>query len=162
MGWEKMVSVKKGNIGEKIVTEFLEEKGWIVYAPVTNGAHGFDRFAMKNKEEIVYIESKAKARRTYYEDTGINIKHFEDYKRLSEKYDMNIFIFFIDEYMQKIYGNFLPQLTEKCHVGRKIYPSIERGIVYFPLKNMREIADLDEEEASELRSKSTRNYDYTR
>lgn len=160
MGWQKMQTVKKGNLGEAVVSKFLEEKGWIVYSPTTPGAHGFDKFAMKDKENIVYAESKAKARRKYYEDTGINLSHYNDYKRLSEKYSMPIFIFFIDEYMGKVYGNFLPKLIEPCLVGTKIYPSIERNIIYFPLKNMREIADLDEEVIEGLKEHSTRTYDY--
>lgn len=160
MSWEARTTVKKGNIGEDVVEKFLESKGWIVYSPSTAGAHGFDKFAMKDKAEIVYVESKAKARRKYYEDTGINISHYNDYTRLSEKYNMNIFIFFIDEYMGKVYGNFLSRLIEQTEVNGVKYPLRDRGIIYFPLKNMRMISDIDEKIIEELKTYSTRSYDY--
>jgi hypothetical protein len=42
MKWEDKAQVKKGNIGEKIIQQYLEGKGWKVYKPFTKGAHWFE------------------------------------------------------------------------------------------------------------------------
>ena len=47
MSWQDKIQVKKGNIGEKIVRNYLEKKGFIVYEPKTNGSHPFDKIAIK-------------------------------------------------------------------------------------------------------------------
>lgn len=163
--WNNKTQVKKRNIGERIIKELLEKEGYIVYETTTEGAHGFDKFAMKNKETIIYVECKSKARRNKYPDTGIDIKHYNDYKRISEKYNMDIYIFFIDEMLGEIYGNWLRELEKPTKIIHKSvtinYPLKSKGIIYFPLINMnRNIRKLNKHEIQLLRQYSTRNYDY--
>ena len=62
MKWEDKAQVKKGNIGEKIIQQYLEGKGWKVYKPFTKGAHWFDMLACKNKAKVIAIDVKTKAR----------------------------------------------------------------------------------------------------
>ena len=42
MNWNNKITVKKGNIGEQIIRNFFEKKGWIIYKPITNKAHWID------------------------------------------------------------------------------------------------------------------------
>jgi hypothetical protein len=159
--WQDKVQVKKGDYGEDLVHTFLEEKGYIVYKPITEKAHAFDRLAVRNKSEILVVECKTKARRRYYPDTGINIKHYDEYKFISEKYKLHLFIFFIDEYLCEIYGNFLLELIKPVEVEGNKYPLEHKNIIYFPLINMkRNIAKLSEDDKEYLVKNSSRNYDY--
>lgn len=156
--WERRV--KKGRIGERLVKEFLEKHGFIVYEPQTEGAHGFDKLAIKDKRQAVIAECKTKARRNKYADTGINERHLEEYEYISKKHNMPVFVFFVDEHLGKIYGNYISKLLEPKTVNGKQYPSKEKGVVYFPLSNMRLICEISKEAADTIKQHSTRNYEY--
>lgn len=162
--WSERVEVIKGDFAESIVDKFLEEKGYIVYNPKTSGSHAFDRIAIKDKNQMIIAESKAKARRTYYYDTGINLKHFKEYNNISQKHNIPVFLFFADEFQEKIYGNFLERLQQEFiytyRNRRKKYPSIENGIIYFCLESMMDICNLTKEQVQFLKNNSRRNYDY--
>jgi len=159
--WEEKTTVKKGDYGENLVHSFLESKGYVMYLPTTKKAHAFDRLAVRNKTEILIVECKTKARRTYFEDTGIDIRHYEEYIHITNKYHLHLFIFFIDEYLGEIYGNFLVELVKPKFIKGKQYPLEHKNIIYFPLENMkRDIAKLNKEDTKYLINNSTRNYEY--
>ena len=158
--WESKPTVIKGNIGERLVREYLERKGYIVYEPKTGGAHGFDKLAILNKKQAIIAECKTKARRNKYADTGINIKHLEDYEYISAKHNLPVFIFFVDESVGKIYGNTLKELLIPRIVDGKQYPSREKGIIYFPLINTKWVCNIGTDEIELLKANATRNYEY--
>lgn len=155
--WEDRTEVKKGDFGEEIVRRYLESKGFIVYEPATSGAHGFDKLAVKDKQQFVIAECKSKSKRKYFDDTGFDIRHYHEYKLVAKKHNIPVFIFFIDEYLGEVYGNFLSEL-EKPYGN---YPLKTNGIIYFPMGLMRRnLAELTIEEISYLKKYSTRSYDY--
>jgi hypothetical protein len=159
--WESKPTVKKGNIGERLVREHLESKGYIVYEPQTVGAHGFDKLAIRNKRQAIIAECKAKARRTKYEDTGINIKHLEEYEYIGKKYNLPVYIYFIDEMQGKIYGNTLEELLVPRTIGGHKYPwRWPDGIIYFPLVNMIDVCEIKAEDVKALKDNSTRSHEY--
>ncbi len=165
--WEDKKQVIKGNFGESIVDDYLESLGFVMYSPKTTGAHAFDRLAIKNKETVVIAECKTKARRNKYYDTGLNYRHYLEYKKISEKHNIPVFLFFIDEMEKRIYGNFISELEKEFESNynniTKKYPCIEENrskIIYFPLQVMRNIKDLTESEVEFLKLNSTRNYSY--
>lgn len=162
--WERKKSVQKGNIGEDIVRSFLESKGFVVYTPVSDGAHPFDMLCVKQKRMCIAAEVKTKAARTYYPDTGFNISTYEDYIAFSKKHNMDIFIFFVDENCKKIYGNWLRILdkeTKITHNGKELlYPMNQNGQRYFPINKMRVISEITDIESSKLKELSSRNYEY--
>lgn len=168
MSWDDRIQVKKGNIGERIVIDYLLKKGVVPYKPVLgSGAHPFDQLcATKDKRRVFVTECKAKPARTYYPDTGIDIRHYKDYKNIQNKYNMDVFIFFIDEDAQEIYGGKISKLSQKTvvhHNNKKIeYPLKQKGIIYFPLSLMTKIADISNADANRLRKHSTRNSSYAR
>jgi len=159
--WHDRPEVKKGDFAEEIVHGFLERKGFIVYSPQTEGPHGFDRLAVKNKQQVVIAEIKAKARMKKYRCTGINIKSYNEYKYIEQKHNIPVFIFFVDEWMGKIYGNILSEL-EKEVITDRTYPNtnIKPGIIFFSLKNMKVISELNADQIRYLKDHSTRNYSY--
>ena len=155
--WQNKASVRKGNFAENIVRAYLQDCGYIVYEPVTDGAHGFDKLAVKDKRHFIIAECKAKAKRTKYDDTGIDIRHHEEYKRAMRKHHIPVFIFFVDEWLAEIYGNFLSELEE----DDPPYPMKQNGIIYFPMRAMkRNIAKLTPEQVEFLKQNSRRNYEY--
>lgn len=165
MTWEERKEVKKGSMGENIIDRYLISQGYVPYMAVYEGAHPFDRIvATPDKKNIYVVEVKTKARRTYYPDTGIDTRHYFDYKHVTEKYNMRMLIFFVDEYVGTVYGNFLDVLDQARvveHKNRFIeYPLKQRGILYFPLCAMLTVAAVSAEESKELKKLSKRSCDY--
>jgi hypothetical protein len=163
--WADRPSVKKGDLGESIVDEFLRGKRVIPYKPSYNGAHPFDRLcATADKKNVFIADIKTKPSRLYFPDTGINLKHYHEYRHISNKYGLRIFLFFVDEARKQVYGNWLSKLDEPrtvSHNGRLIsYPLRGRGIIYFPLLNMQQIANIESEQAQRLVELSTRSEKY--
>lgn len=165
MNWSDKKSVRKGDIGEQVVDGFLIKKGVIPYAPIVSRAHPFDRLCATGDKNSVFIaEVKTKAARKHYPDTGINERHFMDYMGVHHKYGIDVWLFFVDEHKEQVYGNKLSALIKPstiAHGGKVItYPLRQGGIVYFPLAQMIQICSLDSEVATELRGLSGRSYEY--
>jgi len=166
INWQSKIEVKKGNLGESIVRKYLEYKGWVVYGTETRGKHAFDKLCVKNKKDIVIVEIKSKARMKYYEATGCNYQNYIEYKYIVEKYKINVFMFFVDELLKKIYGNNLSKLEKAYYEpkDKRKYPYIidskNSKIILFPLAKMINIKNLNDEEVEELKKLSTRNYNY--
>ena len=159
--WQQKLTVKKGNLGEEIISRFLERKGYVIYSPETKDkAHAFDRLAIKDKEQIIIAEIKTKARRNKYADTGIDKRNYDQYVKIQNKYNIPVFIFFVDEMLKKVYGNWLSKLIIPIIIEGKQYPLILNNIIYFPLVNMINIAELSEQQITELKKLSNRNYEY--
>ena len=161
--WEDKPQVKKGNLGEKIVDEYFEGRGYIIYKPVTGAAHLIDRLYVKDKKKLIFADTKTKAKRNMYPDTGFDCKHYEDYQRL-QNMGLEVWIFFVDEAEAAVYANTLEKLSEPCsiiHNGQTIeYPKTEGKIIYFYRNSMIDITLLSVEEVSEIKSYNTRSYEY--
>lgn len=158
-------TAKKGAVGESIVDRYLKENGVIPYKPDVNCAHPFDRLcASRDKKNLYITEVKSKAARKYYPDTGINERHFETYRNISKKYGIEILIYFVDEEERKVYGGPLSRISKKHlveHKGRILeYPIFQRGIVYFPLELMTDVADLTLDDALRLANLTTKSEAY--
>ena len=172
MNWQDKEEVKLGNIGEKIINDYLEKQGLVIYRPVTDNAHGFDVLVSRGKLELTLCEVKTKPKRKYFPDTGINHSVFKDYESICKKHNLKMFLFFVDFDIGQIYGDFLHVLSEiKRHVHEDkeySYPKIEldkhknRDIIYFFQPSMRKIADIPVEMVEEMRGLSKRKYDYTK
>ena len=157
------VAKKKGALGETVVRRILEENGWVVYQPMTNGPHQFDMMCIKNKRSAVAFDIKAKARMNKFPCTGVNQKHFDEYKRFSERHLMPFWIVFVDEGMRSIYGNTIEELEKPRIEGGISYPwtpNWKAALRLWPLSAMRTIADISEKEAVELNGLSQRSYEY--
>jgi len=168
MNWEDKTEVKKGNIGELIVNDYLKSKGFIVYEPVTDKAHGFDRLVSKGKEKFIIVEIKTKAKRNKYPDTGIDYRHYLEYKTISKKHNLPVWLFFVDEMLGEVYGENL-EILEKPNSyeynGMNFsYPLVKTytnsKIIYFYQPIMKKISTLTELQIEEIKQYSTRKYNY--
>jgi hypothetical protein len=170
MNWEDRTQTIKGNLGERIIDDYLKSKGLIPYHPDFQGAHPFDRLcSTPDKKYLCIVDSKAKARRTYYPDTGIDTRTWREYRYLQDKYAIDVWLFFIDEDMGTVYGEKLRNLENPITVtwnNRAIeYPKIEtnrfgREEIYFSVDSMKTIYSLNAEQVAELKQHSTRTYEY--
>lgn len=152
MSWEEKNQVKKGTIGENIIRKYLEKNGYKVYQPKTKGAHYFDMLATKNKQEVIALDVKTKARLNNYRATGIDAKHYKDYTRLINTTQLPFYIYFVDEMEGKVYKQLLNNLPEPF--------KLNKYIVCWFLKDLIYLFDLTENEKNELKKYNSRNYLY--
>lgn len=158
------LALKKGEIGERICRDRLEQKGWVVYQPLTEGAHAFDMMAIKDKRKAIAIDVKAKARLNFWRATGIDQKHFEVYRSFSDSHRMPFWIFFVDEYERKIYGNEISKLEESKHIDGNQWPKVmvfrNKQTRLWHLDSMILLCEIDGQIAAQLAEASQRSYAY--
>lgn len=168
--FQAKTTTQKGNVGERIVREYLAQKGFVVYQTnCTEHAHGFDMLAMRNKEQMIVVEVKAKAKRDCCPDTGINLKHYNEYKAIQAKHNLPIFLVFVDEKLGEVYGDWLSALEADHSMFRNdTYPYVRphgrngEPIIYFYQPNMRKLATLTQDEIIELKQLTTGKNTYTK
>lgn len=164
ISFEDRITTKKGDLGETIVDRILREKGFVIYKPEGGQAHAFDRLAIKDKEILLIAEVKSKAKRKYYPDTGFNYKHYLEYKKIMERHNLQVIIFFVDEENKSIYGGKLKTLEQiksfNVNGKEQTYPKIENGIIYFHIDVMTEYAKLTSHDVVELSELTTKKQAY--
>lgn len=162
MNWADKTTVKKGDVGEEIVKNFLLKQGMIPYKPDFDGAHPFDFLcATTDKKTMIIVDAKAKAAFNKKFDgsfvTGINTKHYEEYSFIQNKYGVHVYLYFVDEMLGCVYGGALKKLEKN-----KIQKSFKVPTTLFRLDDMFTIGYLTEEDISRLKKHSTRNHNYSR
>ena len=158
-------SLKKGAVGEMIVRRNLEGKGWVIYEPVTDGAHCFDMMGIKDKKTAIALDVKAKARMNKWPATGINQQHFDEYQHFSLRHNMPFWVVFVDEAQRTIYGNTIQELEKERIVNGQVYPfQIEtkygKKIRLWPLASMIEIDVISDEDSDRLIMFNQRGHEY--
>ena len=156
------IASQKGELGEEIVTPYLESKGFIVYRPFTKGSHAFDGMAIKDKKESIAYDVKAKPRLKYIPGTGVDEKHFKTYSDFSKRHNMPFWIFFVDEHMGSVYGNEIKELEKPVQEGGRTFPYLinKETIRVWHLSSMITIGNITSEEQRSLVELSQRNYKY--
>lgn len=164
--WNNKTEVQKGNLGERIMWPLIMKLDVIPYRPVFDDAHPVDIFMVsRDMGHIAIADSKSKARRTAYKDTGINIGNYQKYMQVAEKYHLDdIILYFVDEAYCLVYGNTIKELNKSRTItynGKsKEYPIEEGNIRFWPIEIMVPLYELTEEECQELKNKSTRNIEW--
>jgi Holliday junction resolvase-like predicted endonuclease len=98
------IALKKGELGEKIVKEYLESLGWIVYMPFTkNKAHAFDILATREKKEVIALDVKTKAKFNNWDAQGINRKSYEEYRNFKRMMEIQFFLYFVCDKSGDVY-----------------------------------------------------------
>lgn len=145
--------LQKGEIGESIIREYLENKGWIVYFPFTkNKAHAFDMLATYNKEKVFALDVKTKARFNNWEAQGINIKHYNEYINFKKQMSIPFYIVFVDDKNGDVHSMELNEETPSFKVNE--------NIVAWHLKNMKFLFNIGQEKINKLSEYDQRSYEY--
>lgn len=153
--WGNKIEVKKGAIGETLVKEYLEKKGFILYKPVTDGSHKIDFFAHSGKEKkIICCEVKTKRRRAKYTDTGFDVRSYEQYMEIYYKHNIDTFVFFVDDFEECVYGQWLSLLGDGKIINGK------SNVIVWELSKMKRIKNLEKNVVLELKRYTKENYDY--
>jgi hypothetical protein len=150
--FEDKPQYKKGTLGEEIVKSMFREKGWMIYSPEKNGPHYFDILATWNKEKVIAIDVKTKARLNIKPATGIDLKHYKDYQRFSSTHNIDFYLFFIDDKNGDIHYQEIKQLKDPFIIKEKI--------ICWPLDCMNFYGRLTQQQIAELSRFDTRSYTY--
>lgn len=155
MNWEDKDTVKKGNLGEKIIREYLEQQGWIVYFPFSKGAHWFDMLATKGKQQVIAVDIKTKARFNKWAAQGINIKAYNEYLTFATNNDIPFFIIFIDDKTGDIHSADIRKLKDAPSINPTPY------IIAWPLSAMKRLdIHLTKQQIAELSQYDQRKYEF--
>lgn len=147
------ISLIKGEIGEMIITLYLEKKGWIVYKPFTKKkAHYFDILATKNKEKVLAIDVKTKARFNKWEAQGIDIKTYNEYLAFIEMAKVPFYLIFIDDKLGDVH------LANIAELKNGFYPN--KKIIAWYLKDMKFMFKLNQKMIDLLSEYDQRNYEF--
>ena len=173
------LSFRKGGYGEAIIDSLIRE--WFPHHHIAkvindNTAHLIDRLLVPKPEtpyvKPIFLEVKTKARRTFYNDSGMDEHNYWRLITYQSNNEPKVFVAFVDEGSGCIYGNFLESLNEPCKTvryGEEIeYPRTEMAkasngklsITYFPMEKMSFRKKLPYEFIQRLRQMSERNYPY--
>lgn len=146
-------SLKKGDIGEKIIQEYLEKKGWIVYRPFTKDkAHYFDMLCTLEKEKVMAIDVKTKARLNKWDAQGINVKSYKEYLNFINTTNVPFYLFFIDDKNGNVH------LADVTKLEDPIFPSY--NIIAWHLSKMKLVFNIGTEAINELSKYDQRKYIY--
>lgn len=146
-------SLKKGDIGEQIFRKYLEDRGWIVYCPFTKDkAHYFDQLATKNKEKVIALDIKTKARLNKWAKTGINIKSYNEYMKFVKTVNVPFYLVFIDDKNGDVYTQELKKL--------KNGELLTSDIIVWELKDMNYLFNIGKDNIELLSRYDQREYEY--
>ena len=147
------IALKKGELGEKIIRDFLQNKGWIVYFPFTKDkAHFFDMLCTFNKDKVIAIDVKTKARLNKWNAQGIDKLHYQQYLSFVKKSNVNFYLIFIDDKTGDVYACDISKLKNP------IFPNPK--IIAWELKQMKFLFKITENQINELTKFDQRNYNF--
>ena len=151
--FEETKKFKKGKIGEDIVRGILQSKGWVTYSPDISGPHYFDILAIKDKEKVIAIDVKTKARFNNYPAQGIDLRHYEEYLRFINTCSIPFYLIFVDDKNGDIHVAKLDDLKDP------FYPA--KHIIAWGLYQMKKIATIQDVKFFEEMAKlDERSYKY--
>jgi len=146
-------ALKKGDIGEDIVSEFLEKKGWIIYRPFTKDkAHYFDMLCTLNKEKVIAIDVKTKARLNNWNAQGINIKSYNEYINFVKTTSVNFYLIFVDDKTGTVH------LADLMELKNPIYPN--PNIIAWKVEDMKYLFTISQIDIDRLSKFDQRNYKF--
>jgi len=145
--------LKKGELGEQIIREYFEQKGWIAYCPFTkNKAHYFDILATKDKEKVIALDVKTKARLNKWDAQGININHYDQYMDFIKKVNVPFYLIFVDDKNGDVHCADIKDLQNGFNPTS--------NIIAWYLKDMRYLFNIGLENIKKLSEFDQRNYNY--
>jgi len=146
------IALKKGELGENIIREYFEKKGWIVYQPFTkNKAHAFDMLCTLNKEKVMAIDVKTKARLNKYAAQGIDIRSYNQYLHFKKSMNINFYLIFVDDKIGDVHF---------FEIGSDVKSFTINKIIFWYLKDMKFIFNIGIDKIKELSKYDQRSYNF--
>lgn len=152
INFEDRPQFQKGKIGEAIIRKHLNDKGWTTYSPDGSGPHYFDMVAMKNKEKVIALDVKTKARLNFWNAQGINLSHYEQYMKFVNDTNVPFYLVFVDDKNGDIH------VGELAKLKNPIYPC--KGVIAWSLEQMNCIGKITDQEIETLSKYDARNHPY--
>lgn len=155
MLWADKKEVIRGDLGERIVSEYIRDAGWVFYKAVVDGKHLVDFFCLHgDSKKLFCIEVKTKRRMYSRPYTGFDTRQFNEYLTLWQTHNVEIIFIFVDDFEQCIYsGRFSVIKDHGITVGSQ---------TVFPLNMMRLLRRLTQDEVLELKNTITVQKDYSK
>ena len=146
------IAKKKGELGEQIIQDYLENRGWIVYFPFTKDRpHYFDMLATKDKERVVAIDVKTKARFNNFPMQGINVKSYNEYLHFVKSTNVPFYLIFVDDKNGDVHAVDIATLHDGVVMGT---------VIAWNLSQMKYLFKIDSEKIAELSNYDQRSYEY--
>jgi len=156
--WENKIEVKKGNYGEKLIVDILEEHGWNVYGIITPGAHAYD-FHMMKGSSFYNLDVKTQDKMLRRNETGIAVKHYDKYLKSMEDSKLDFLLFFVDPASKAIFSGKLSELRVETAIDGHMYPrymDTKNGSrVTWNMKQLHKVRNLSTKELSDLEAFNT-------
>lgn len=147
------IALKKGEIGENIVSDYLEKKGWIIYRPFTKDkAHYFDMLCTFNKDKAIAIDVKTKARLNKWAAQGIDLRHYNQYMNFVEKTNVKFYLIFVDDKTGDVH------LADIAKLQDPIYPT--PYIIAWKLSDMVYLFKITQSDIDRLSNYDQRSYKF--
>ena len=163
--WHNFTAVKKGDIGEAIVRDYLTEQGFIIYQPYQdNIAHPFDFLIFSdNKSDATIIDVKTKELMIRRPETGFPINNYKEYISYQNKYNIPVMLLFVDYQRKEIYGNYLDTLNTDIIIDNIQYPYYDtdkynKNFILFHYKQMEVFKILTDEQSNNIKELSFSSY----
>lgn len=158
-------SIKKGDIGERLVADTLGSRGLLTTKWDQDGSHPYDKIMVERKSGkiISLFDVKTKPIRNNYQDTGINLSKYYHYQNSSKINKFPFALFFVDEVRREIYFGFLHELCSKRMCEGQIYPKIERfreSIIYFHISTLKLLCSIATSTSCSIKDQNQRSYLY--
>jgi Holliday junction resolvase-like predicted endonuclease len=149
--WQSKTQVKKGDTGEKIVKEYFDKLGYIVYQPVNEGAHWIDMICLKDKKKAIAVEVKTKARFNKWAAQGIDIKNYKEYLKFIDKINFEFWLIFVDDKNGDVHA---------LNILNKNYFYPNKYLIAWRLEEMNYLFNIGEQNINKLSQYDTRNYKF--
>jgi hypothetical protein len=164
--------LKVGKVGESRIANWLKRKGYSVlpvYEVEIDSGKGPrlfnvdaeiiapDLLAMKDRDNTFWVEAKHKSAFTWYRtaqrwETGIDLRHYQDYCTIEDKTPFNVYLLFLHEGGQAkdsppdspsgLFGGSLSHLRKnESHRSEKWGAG---GMVYWAHDVLKKLAEIDE------------------
>jgi hypothetical protein len=150
-------NLKKGDLGELIVTRWLEGIGHVVYRPFTRDKkHRFDIMDMKNKANVIVIDVKTKAALNISKESGCNVASYNSYISFAQDHNFPFFLFFVDDKSGDVYSINIMEIGR----GRVFTDRFGNHIMVWSYNAMEWHFNIGEEMIKELSKYDERSYTY--
>lgn len=156
MDWKDQKQVKKGDIGEKIIHNYLSKKLLTIYSPTTQNSHICDGIVFKSEKLFFLYDVKTKGKTNIHNAQGIDKIHFNRYNELMNQLKIPFFIYFVDDHNGDVHLADLQKLNVKGYINIKK----DGSIIGWDVENLKYLFTIDQEKINELNKYNTRNYSY--